>query len=558
MNRVTIVVLLMVATGMLATGAQAQKVEMFQITIAREFVPEELFGGGAVKLEFEDIEIDETTNEVLSLSVGATPVFAPMAGLNMRGTILPGTEFEVTYTLSNATFAEPVSNADIFLGKLDPDPDGRDNIPGTADDRRSFRTLRADPNLVTLEREGGGKNTKSVTFGVVVHSELTYIPRTQDPITRQRSGEEYYFFFALPDVNATDLRAPDPGSQRVLLRRLLSGRNVGLETTVSQRKSGGAGSIISESVATSSFCDPMVGCPLVGAFAAIADIANTPGGGLISLELTDARSVLVGTDGEASSPQRAPLATVQLTPSEDFDVYRDLGWIRDQDGDIVDGFTGDLAGNLVIEVSSDSFNSGDVVYIDANANGEADGREAFDMGESVASDTVPLGEEPLTVYYVPSGDSALSHRAAFTTTARTEFSNPDNRVRSSEPATAELKLHGIGDRVAKAYAIAPLDSDDMSNVRVTCETSAKTGCNVFLDCKDQAGVNTFGEAGAMVGPQETARWNQMAIAAALGLEESWEGRLACDVLSSAPISVQVLTRSAGVLANNTDISEGGR
>ena len=37
-------------------------------------------------------------------------------------------------------------------------------------------------------------------------------------------------------------------------------------------------------------------------------------------------------------------------------------------------------------------------------------------------------------------------------------------------------------------------------MRVTCESTAKGGCNVFLDCKDQAGMNTFGEAGMMVGP----------------------------------------------------------
>ena len=50
----------------------------------------------------------------------------------------------------------------------------------------------------------------------------------------------------------------------------------------------------------------------------------------------------------------------------------------------------------------------------------------------------------------------------------------------------------------------------------------------------------------------------MQIAEALGLAEGWEGRMSCDILSTAPISVQVLTRAAGVLVNNTDISEGGR
>ena len=118
-------------------------------------------------------------------------------------------------------------------------------------------------------------------------------------------------------------------------------------------------------------------------------------------------------------------------------------------------------------------------------------------------------------------------------------------------------MHGIRDRVAKAYAIPPLTSTDTANVRVTCETSAKVRCNVFLDCKDQGGMNTFDEAGAMVGPGMTLRWSQMEIADALGVSEGWEGRLACDVLSSAPFTVQVLTRAVGVLVNNTAIGEGG-
>ena len=60
----------------------------------------------------------------------------------------------------------------------------------------------------------------------------------------------------------------------------------------------------------------------------------------------------------------------------------------------------------------------------------------------------------------------------------------------------------------------------------------------------------------MVGPGETVRWNQMQIAGALGLDDGWEGRLACEVLSSAEITVQVLTRAAGVLVNNTATDSG--
>ncbi|MDE0004262.1 MAG: hypothetical protein OXQ29_16355, partial [Rhodospirillaceae bacterium] len=85
---------------------------------------------------------------------------------------------------------------------------------------------------------------------------------------------------------------------------------------------------------------------------------------------------------------------------------------------------------------------------------------------------------------------------------------------------------------------------------VTCESPAKTGCRVFFDCHDTAGMNYFGESGASLGPNATMRWDQDGIADALGID-SWSGRLACDVLSTADVSVQVLTRAEGVLVNNT-------
>ena len=209
-------------------------------------------------------------------------------------------------------------------------------------------------------------------------------------------------------------------------------------------------------------------------------------------------------------------------------------------------------------VAADSFNSGDIMYIDADANGEVGVNEAFDMGDAVASAKLSLGEEPMTLYYVPSGDAALKHRAEFTTTTHTEFRSRDNKVRAAAPATAHLLLHGIKDTVAKAYGIASLSSSDATNVRVTCEASIKDGCHVFLDCKDSAGEEVFHEAGTIIGPRATTHWDQTEIADTLGLDEGWEGRLACDVLSTAPISVQVLTRSEGVLTNTTFVQEGGR
>ena len=179
-----------------------------------------------------------------------------------------------------------------------------------------------------------------------------------------------------------------------------------------------------------------VNCSIIYAVPVITGITAKDGSGSISLVPTDERSVLVGgTMGKAVDPQRATLATVEVQVAPAF------GGARDQDGEMIDGFTGDLSGSLAIRVSSDSFNDGDVVYIDTNENEQVDGREAFEMDEGVASDTVPLGTSKMTVYYVPSGDEPLTHRTTFTTTANTEFADTDAKMRSATPpATTMLKL----------------------------------------------------------------------------------------------------------------------
>ena len=148
----------------------------------------------------------------------------------------------------------------------------------------------------------------------------------------------------------------------------------------------------------------------------------------------------------------------------------------------------------------------------------------------------------------------MIHRTEFTVNASTEFTKADNRNRSAKAAKATLSLDGISGTGVKAYAIAPVGSTDEANVRVTCESSAMAGCRVFFECRDQAGASEFGESGAAVGPNMTQRWNQEEIQNALDID-AWTGRLSCNVLATAPISVQVLTRSEGVLVNNTSVND---
>ena len=541
--------------GLFATGALAQQNGFMQDS-EMALVAEELFGGAAVKLEFDEFDQAEPLKP-----------FVPKAKLIYDGgNIEDATEFSVTFTLTRATFAEPVSNTDLMWGNWGPSlgadcvsgTSGEDDTHANADDDTRLGFCEADPAEVTLEREGGGKNTNSVTFKITADAAIDVAGLVEPAVVAEATpytGETKKIVFALPDLNVSGLAAPRTDAAGKVT---FAGSHAMVTATIEQPKSGGT--LIYEGIMNGNQCGGVpdkpksmatISCPVVEAGAVITAISNSGGGGLISLAPTDERSVLVSGDGKAVDPQRAALSTVRVTVADNF------GGVRDQDGDLIDGFTGDLSGTLAIRVASDSFGEDDVVYIDTNANKKVDGREAFDMDDGVASDTVPLDGVGKTVYYVPSGDVALKHRTEFEVTANTEFADTDAKMRSAKKATAMLKLNGIGDAVAKAYAIAPETSTDIANVRVTCETSAKEGCNVFLDCKDEAGMNTFGEAGAVLGPNTTMTWQQDDIADALGLDDGWEGRLACDVLSSDDITVQILTRASGVLVNNTATSTGG-
>ncbi len=545
---------LALATGLLATGALAQN--GFMQDSESVTVPEELFGGGAVELEFNDFK-------------DASTPFVPKGKLIFAGAGLGmGTEFSVTYTLHNATFAESVSNDDFMWGSWGGATTGRggtdcDQDNGSVDVDETELVFCPEEGEVEIERTDGKKGDSSVTFDITVTAadinENLMLPMLTDGDTDDETPDTYTgltrkIVFVVADLDVSGLRAAnaaiaDPGVHAMV------------SSVIAQTKSGGTGSKVSEDLVMGHACgmavsentDARVACPVVKAHKVVTAIANTGGGGTVSLDADDMRMVLVNpADGKALDPQRIELSTV--TVNADFG----MGGVRDEEGEVLEDFSGSLDGNLSITVSSDSFKDGDVVYIDADKSKKAESREEFVITDGVASDTIDLvAGAPLTVYYQPSGEEALKHQTMFAINASTEFSDTDNKTRAAKAAAATLTLNGIQPKAAKAYAIAPLTSTDTANVRVTCETVAKAGCSVFLDCKDADGMSTFGEDGMMVGPGMTVRWSQMDIAMALGLDDGWEGRLGCDLLSTAPITVQILTRAAGVLVNNTAVSEGG-
>ena len=136
-------------------------------------------------------------------------------------------------------------------------------------------------------------------------------------------------------------------------------------------------------------------------------------------------------------------------------------------------------------------------------------------------------------------------------------------VGAAEPgeATVQVRYAGTEGDLPRAYAIAPMSSGDTSNVRVRCDDSSD--CEIFLACTDTDGNDVFGKVSAMIPARATMTLRDGGGGSAMDLrdvfgEEAWmEGRLSCDVIApDRNVEVQVLTRSEGVLVNNTYVSGG--
>ena len=183
--------ILAAVASLFAAGAIAQV--GFMQDSERVYAAEELFGSGSVKLEFNAMGTD--TNADDRWEPKAKLIFGGADGIG------GGTEFTVTMTLSNATFAEPVSNSDFMWGTWGPDADDSANLAFVADTN----------DEVTLERHGGAKGDNSVSFTITVASDITGLatPARADPMdeTTDYSGSTRKIVFAIPDLNASGLRA---------------------------------------------------------------------------------------------------------------------------------------------------------------------------------------------------------------------------------------------------------------------------------------------------------------------------------------------------------------
>lgn len=531
---------LALAAGLLSTGALAQTAA-FMADEESVTVPAELFGPEAVELAFS-----------------AEKGFEPKAKLILRQVptaVSTDTKFSVSYSLGGGMLDEEVSNTNFMWGYWGPadasaatatagcmDPATGEEV--TAPDATLTRLVFCPlPDEVTVEREGGAKGTSSVTFDVSIATEITtgtlVYPMKTDadgdattPDVYAETDETRKIVLVLPNVEATgevsvtmDVSQPTTGGRITAISGdLFCVLKEGEDPAVSPMCSGKVVVVNAHAVLGDAEADPKVPA-----------ITSTGMDGTISLE---DRTMLVDADDDGA----IQLATFKVNS-------KFIAGLKDADGNDLeaeDGFDGTLAGNMEIYVESESFRDGDKLKA---------GTVDMVVKDTVATATVELSDAAadagVAVTYQPNGKDNLQHRTMFDAHAETLFDDENHKDAASAAVMSTLTLEGIMPETAKAYAIAPMTSTDIANVRVTCEASS--GCQVFLDCKDMDGMSTFYEDGAELMGGETVRWTQSDIAAALGID--WTDWLACEVLSTKSVSVQVLTRAAGVLVNNTYVDE---
>lgn len=248
---------------------------------------------------------------------------------------------------------------------------------------------------------------------------------------------------------------------------------------------------------------------------------------------------------------------------------------RQSDGrEFTIGPRGGGRGSLNIEVDGD-FRDGDQVWLDLDDNDEPSTNELLDLTTSgsmrgsfrlyevagnaraAEGDAAELDREQgvatRNLFYRPNGTDPMrpgAIRSRYAVDFDTAMDKP------AQPATGEhtISYRGIV-ATRRAHAIAPITVDDATSstfVRIKCEIAPQ--CMVYLECDDTTGNSWFAPLRTPIDGRSTRVLNQQAIATILGAGEAgWRGDLACTAYATRDISVQVLNRSGGILANSTYI-----
>ena len=275
-------------------------------------------------------------------------------------------------------------------------------------------------------------------------------------------------------------------------------------------------------------------------------------------------------DTPAKTVYRLSSAAATLTPgATDAHVYT-AAMSSPEMSDTLYGLDGKeidagLRGTLTVDAmgTRDLFNDGDMLFVDYDGNKKMGGSEGIaidgDTGTGTAlsvdpdtSESFKGGVGTFKVYYMAGGKESINHGATIKLMANVDYSNPSATDEAQKSTSTTFNFEGVRNPV-KAYAIphSTNGTGDKANVRVRCEVTA--GCRVFVECWDDMGMRSFGEAGEIEG-NALAKWDAAAVESVVGITDP-SSRHSCRILSVGKVTVQQLTRDGNskTLVNNTFI-----
>ena len=517
--------------GLLAHGAWGATFTV-DVTDAKTYA-KEVFGADAsnVVVDYDDEEPKIT----LDIAVDG-----PEAG-----EVEEGDTADITFALANARFASNV--------------------------RLSSLQLTAGANMVNVaSRDDGTRDDSTVTFRIEADQDL---PTASTTVS---------FAFQLPELTGLN-----PGKPVTATVSVDSGGGSGWPDSDGTGVGAGANTGLENGVLRALGPMPMTGDrptkPLIS-FADGLRFVVGGSGGTRMIDVSGGRTdfttdgvaartpdgaatlgtVALGLETAAECEADPPPSSCILQPSGDpFSIA------RRQDGE----------GSMVVTGTGD-FRDGDMVWLDADGSRTAQASEmltmnddgtasgTFDIADLAGDSTAARGsiarEEGIatrTLYYTPNGEDGLrpsEYRTRFSVDFD-ETGNADKAEQVSRFTTVyamTVDPTGAGAAVAveatrTAGAVPALTAVDVGNLRIKCEVSSP--CVIHLECDDVSGETWFARLDEPIPGRATLHLTASDIAEALGIsaEEGWEDSLSCAILGSRDISVQVLTRSGGVLVNHT-------
>ena len=471
----------------------------------------ELFGPGADALELSYVDEGTDGDDASERPFSNRPKVLLELPDRGRGAddIGPGARAVLVVNLQGAVFAERVRTGDLTVRHL------------ASTDVGELRVAVVS---------GGAQGDDSVSFEVQVDGADGLRNEGELPVT---------LALAIPRLTRTLAAMSAPSSRGILVRVALEPQS----GTDGFPEYPGRGQTLPNDSDADTGVRVLVPRPLPSDRALTIEPGGDAETGIIDPEV---REVLVFTPPR--DPQVLTLATIVLA----LDPTR-----RQADGtpfSVSEGRPGsrdDGAGVGVLQVRvSGEFREGDVLIFDIDGDGKADDGERFSVGERLASVEFPLEQVVPGTYnvrYFPNREDPL-RAGALETSVAVAFDHATNLPPAPVRMLAELQYLDA-DSAVPVHGIWPPSSMDRSYVRVRC--GGAVDCRVYMACDSAEGAHHFGRVDPPIGAWSVETLTAERLAGIIGATEAdFAGGMTCDVIGS-DISVQVLTRSGGVLTNST-------